>query len=450
MAKTINMQPITRMEGHGRVVIQLDDAGNVDDAKFHVLALRGFEKFCQGRPVEEMPRIVNRICGICPWNHHLASVKATDRIFGVTPPTTAVKLRRLAQHLSWIPDKLLHFYFLAAPDFVLGPESDPGTRNVFGIVAAAPDLAKKVVHMRQDGAMLLEEWLGKVIHPVAAVPGGFSKPLLEDERKNFLERTMAQLEFAKFTIKFAKEEIFPKYLDTVKILGVINTGFIGTVTEDGTHDIYDGNIRLMRADGTYDDFTYEEYTDHIGEHIEPWSYAKMPFAKNWANGEFSLDLDNPKGIYRSNALSRINVCDRMSTPEAQMELEHFRSQFGRPAQLTLLYHWARLIELVNNCEAAVQLLEDPEITDWNIRTTVAAKAGRGVGCVEAPRGTLIHDYTADDQGFITDVNMIVGTTHNQAPINMSVKQAAQLVIKDGTYDEGALNKIAMAIRAYDP
>ncbi len=450
MAKTINMQPITRMEGHGRVVIQLDDAGNVDDAKFHVLALRGFEKFCQGRPVEEMPRIVNRICGICPWNHHLASVKATDKIFGVTPPPTAVKLRRLAQHLSWIPDKLLHFYFLAAPDFVLGPESDPGTRNVFGIVAAAPDLAKKVVHMRQDGAMLLEEWLGKVIHPVAAVPGGFSKPLLEDERKNFLERTMAQLEFAKFTIKFAKEEIFPKYLDTVKVLGVINTGFIGTVTEDGAHDIYDGNIRLMRADGTYDDFTYEEYTDHIGEHIEPWSYAKMPFAKNWANGEFSLDLDNPKGIYRSNALSRINVCDRMSTPEAQMELEHFRGQFGRPAQLTLLYHWARLIELVNNCEAAVRLLEDPEITDWNIRTTVAPKAGRGVGCVEAPRGTLIHDYTADDQGFITDVNMIVGTTHNQAPINMSVKQAAQLVIKDGTYDEGALNKIAMAIRAYDP
>jgi F420-non-reducing hydrogenase large subunit len=450
MGKTINFQPITRIEGHARVAVHLDDAGNVDDAKFHVLALRGFEKFCEGRPVEEMPRIVNRICGICPWNHHLASVKATDKIFGATPPPTAQKLRRLAQHLSWIPDKLLHFYFLAAPDFVIGPDADPAIRNVVGIVGAAPDLAKQVVHMRQDGAMVLEEWLGKVIHPVAAVPGGFTRPLLEEERQNYLERTKKQLEFAQFTIKFAKENVFPQYLDTVKALGVINTGFIGTVTEDGTHDIYDGNIRLMKPDGTYDDFTYEEYTDYIGEHIEPWSYAKMPFAKRWAGGEFSLDLDDPKGVYRSNALARINVCDRMSTPEAQKELEEFRSQFGRPAQLTLLYHWARLIELVNNCEVAVGLLEDPEITGWDVRQKVEIRAGRGVGCVEAPRGTLIHDYTGDDQGFITSVNLIVGTTHNQAPINMSVKQAAQMLIKDGTYDEGALNKIAMSIRAYDP
>jgi len=450
MGKVINIQPITRIEGHARVVVQLDDAGNVDDAKFHVFALRGFEKFCEGRPVEEMPRIVNRICGICPWNHHLASVKATDKIFGVTPTPTAVKLRRLAQHLAYIPDKLLHFYFLAAPDFVLGPDTDPATRNVVGIALANPELAKKVVHMRQESAMVLEKWLGKVIHPVAAVPGGFSRPLLEEERKNFLEKTKEQFEFAKFTIKFAKEEVFPKYLDTVKVLGVIKTGFIGTVTEDGTHDIYDGKIRLMKPDGNYDDFVYEEYTDHIGEQIEPWTYPKMPFAKKWANGEFSLDLENPKGIYRSNALARINTCDRMSTPEAQKELEHFRDQFERPAQLTLLYHWARLIELVNNCERSIELLEDPEITGRDIRTPVELKAGHGVGCVEAPRGTLIHDYTGDENGFITKANMIVGTTHNQAPINMSVKQAAQEVIKGGAYDQGALNKIEMAIRAYDP
>jgi F420-non-reducing hydrogenase large subunit len=450
MATTINIQPITRIEGHARVVIQLDDAGNVDEAKFHVFALRGFEKFCEGRPVEEMPRIVNRICGICPWNHHLASVKATDGVFGVTPPPTAVKLRRLAQHLSWIPDKLLHFYFLAAPDFVMGPDCDPATRNVVGIAMANPELAKKVVHMRQEGAMVLESWLGKVIHPVAAVPGGFTRPLLEEERKEYLEKTKEQLEFAKFSIQYAKEEVFPKYLDTVKELGVITSGFIGTVTADGTHDIYDGQIRLMKPDGTYDQFTYEEYTDYIGEHIEPWSYSKMPFAKKWDNGEFSLDLDNPKGIYRSNALARINVCDQMSTPEAQKELEHFRSQFGRPAQLTLLYHWARLIELVNCCETAIQLLEDPEITGRDIRTKVEVKGGRGVGCVEAPRGTLIHDYTADDNGLITKVNLIVGTTHNQAPINMSVKQAARMVIKSGQYDQGVLNTIEMAIRAYDP
>jgi F420-non-reducing hydrogenase large subunit len=450
MGTTINVQPITRIEGHARVSIQLDDAGNVSDAKFHVMALRGFEKFCEGRPVEEMPRIVNRICGICPWNHHLASVKAVDLIFGATLPPTAVKLRRLAQHLAWIPDKLLNFYFLAAPDFVLGPDTDPATRNVVGIALANPELAKKVVHYRQQGAMLLEEWLGKVIHPVAAVAGGFSRPLLDDERQRFLAQTKEQLEFAKFTIDFAKKEVFPKYLDAVKTLGVINTGFIGTVTDDGTHDIYDGKVRLMKPDGTYDDFAYEEYTDHLGEHMESWSYVKMPFAKKWAEGQFSMDLENPVGIYRSNALSRINVCDQMGTPEAQKELDHFREQFGRPAQLTLLYHWARLIELVNNCERAIELLEDPEITGRDIRTTVEVKAGEGVGCVEAPRGTLIHHYAGDENGLITKANLIVGTTHNQAPINMSVKQAARSLIKNGTYDQGILNQVEMAIRAYDP
>jgi len=450
MGKTITIQPITRIEGHARVAIELDDAGDVSDARFHVMALRGFEKFCEGRPVEEMPRIVNRICGICPWNHHLASVKAADAVFGVEPPPTAVKLRRLAQHLAWIPDKLLHFYFLAAPDFVLGPDADPSVRNVIGIAKEAPELAKKVVHYRYRGAMLLERWLGKVIHPVAAVVGGFSRPLLEKERQEFLAETREQFEFAKFSIVHARTAIFPKYLETAKTLGVIDTGFIGTVTDDGTHDIYDGKIRLMRPDGTFDDFGYDEYTDHIGEHIEPWSYAKMPFAKKWADGEFSMDLDHPVGIYRSNALSRINVCDRISTPEAQKELELFREQFGCPTQLTLLYHWARLIELVNNCERAIELLEDPDITDRDIRTPVEVKAGEGVGCVEAPRGTLIHHYAGDAEGLITKANLIVGTTHNQAPINMSIKQAASGLIKGGVYDQGILNTVEMAIRAYDP
>jgi F420-non-reducing hydrogenase large subunit len=450
MGKTINIQPITRIEGHARVTIELDDAGQVADARFHVMALRGFEKFCEGRPVEEMPRIVNRICGICPWNHHLASVKAADGVFGAEPPPTAVKLRRLAQNLAWIPDKLLHFYFLAAPDFVLGPEADPSVRNVIGIAKAAPELAKKVVAHRYQGAMVLEKWLGKVIHPVAAVAGGFSRPLLEEERQEFLAATREQLEFARYSIDYAKTEVFPKYLDAVETLGVINSGFIGTVTEDGTHEIYDGKIRLMRPDGEFDDFPYEAYTEHIGEHVEPWSYAKMPFAKRWDDGEFSMDLEEPKGIYRANALSRINVCERMSTPLAQQELELFREQFGRPAQLTLLYHWARLIELVSNCERAIELLEDPEITGRDIRTQVEVKAGEGVGCVEAPRGTLIHHYVGDDAGMIASANLIVGTTHNQAPINMSVKQAASTLIQDADYDQGMLNKVEMAIRAYDP
>lgn len=448
MSTVINIQPVTRIEGHSRVAIHLDQNGDVADAKFHVTALRGFEKFTEGRLVEDMPRIVARICGICPWNHHLASAKATDKVFGVTIPPTAEKLRRLAQHFSWIPDKLLHFYFLAAPDFIMGLNSDPSTRNVVGIALQNPELAKKIVHMRHQAALVLEKWLGKVIHPMAAVPGGFSKPLAEEQRVEFLNQMREQLEFAKFTIKFAKESIFPKYMDTVKTLGVITTGFIGTVREDGTHDIYDGKLRLMKPDGAYDDFTYDAYTDYLAEHVEPWSYAKMPYAKKW--GGFSMDLDKPVGIYRSNALSRINVCDRIPGDEAQKELEEFRKNFGRPAQYTLLYHWARLIELVSNCEEAIKLLEDPEITGYDIRAVVNVKGGHGIGCVEAPRGTLIHDYTADDNGLITSVNLIVGTTHNQAPINMSIKQAAKLVIQKGKYDEGALNHIEAAIRAYDP
>jgi F420-non-reducing hydrogenase large subunit len=256
------------------------------------------------------------------------------------------------------------------------------------------------------------------------------------------------LEFAKFSIKMAKEDVFPKYLDAVKTLGVINTGFLGMVTDDGTLNLYDGKLRMMQPDGTYEDFACDQYTDYIGEHIEPWSYLKFPYMKK--AGGLDMDLDNPKGVYRTNTLARINVADKIATPLAQAELEYFRNEFGRPAQQTLLYHWARLIELLYNAEHMVELLNDPEITSTDIRKKVEPKAMRGVGCVEAPRGTLIHDYETDEKGLIKDINLIVGTTHNNAPINMSVKRTAIDVIKDGKYDQGILNRLEMAIRAYDP
>jgi F420-non-reducing hydrogenase large subunit len=257
------------------------------------------------------------------------------------------------------------------------------------------------------------------------------------------------LEFAKFSIAFAKKDIFPKYLDTVKALGVINTGFLGTVTDDGALNLYDGKLRLMRQDGSYEDFAYDQYTNFISEKIEDWSYLKFPHAKSWGEG-FSMDIDDPKGIYRTNSLARINVADKISTPLAQKEFEEFRAAFGRPAQLTLLYHWARLIELLYNAEHVVDLLNDPDITSKETRVPVTPRAARAVGCVEAPRGTLIHDYETDEKGIVTNVNLIVGTTHNNAPINMSVNQAAKTLIKDGNYDQGILNKVEMAIRAYDP
>ena len=448
MAKTLVIQPVTRIEGHAKVTIQLDDGGNVDTARVNVIELRGFERFCIGRPVEDMPRITPRICGVCPWSHHLASAKACDAVFGVVPPPAGRKLRELCNSLAYMEEHILHFYFLAGADFLLGPSADYSVRNVIGILQAAPDVARRVVRVRHMCAHMLEILAGKPIHPQAAVPGGFSKPLAAGERDDLAKMAEEGLELAKFSIAFAKENVFPKYLDVVKSLGVITTGFLGTVSDNGALNLYDGKLRLMKPDGSFEEFPYDRYTEFIAEHIEPWTYLKFPYAKKW--GGFSMDEGKTAGIYRTNTLARLNVCDRIDTPLAQAELEEFRQKFGRPAQLTLLYHWARLIELLYNAENAVRLLADPEITSPETRVKVTPRAARGVGCVEAPRGTLIHDYETDADGMLTNVNLIVGTTHNNAPINMSVTQAAKGLIRGGNYDQGILNTVEMSIRAYDP
>ncbi|UCF09814.1 MAG: Ni/Fe hydrogenase subunit alpha [Candidatus Bipolaricaulota bacterium] len=448
MAKTITIAPVTRIEGHAKVTINLDDAGNVADTYVNVVELRGFEKFCVGRPVEELPRIVTSICGVCPWSHHLASAKANDAIFGVEPPPTGRKLRELCNAVAFTEEHILHFFFLAGPDYVMGPDADYSIRNVLGILQADRELGRRVVRARHLGSRMLGILSGKSIHPVTAVPGGFSKPLAERDRDRLASMAQEVLDFAKFAIGYAKEEIFPNYAEEIRDLGTIETGFLGTVAEDGSLDLYDGRLRLMKPDGTAEDFAYDQYDDVIVEHVEPWSYLKFPYIRAW--GEFSMDIDRPVGIYRTNTLARLNVADRISTPLAQAELEAYRKAFGRPVQQTLRYNHARLIELLYNAELAVQLLEDPAITGRDTRVPVTPRAARGVGCVEAPRGTLIHDYQTDDEGMVTDVNLIVGTTHNNAPINMSVNQAAKRLISAGVYDETILNKIEMAIRAYDP
>jgi F420-non-reducing hydrogenase large subunit len=448
MSKELVIEPVTRIEGDAKVVIKLDDKGNVTDARMHVLELRGFEQFCIGRPVEELPLITPRICGVCPWAHHIASAKATDAVFGVTPPEAGTKLRKLAYLGDKVMDFILHFYILSGPDFVMGPDADYKERSVFGIAKANPDLAKKVIHNHHLAHKLVMMLSGRRIHPVAAVPGGWTKPLKEEDRVKGLEMAKELLGFAQFSINLAKNDIFPKYIDLVKNLAVINTGFLGLVREDGTHAIYDGKLRMMQADGSYEDFAPENYLDYIAEHVEPWSYCKFPYYKK--AGKLVMDPDNPVGVYRVNTLARINVCDKMATPLAQKELEEFRKQFGRPAQQTLLYHWARLIELLTASEQAVQLLEDPAITNKNTRVAVKPRAGRGIGVVEASRGTLIHDYETDENGMVTDVNLIVATCQNNAAINMSILKAAKDLIKGGKYDQGILNKIEMVIRPYDP
>ncbi len=447
MGKTLTIQPVTRIEGHAKITIQLNDAGNVEDARVQVIELRGFEQFCMGKPVEEMPRITTRICGVCPWSHHLASAKATDAVFGVKPPPAGEKLRRLCNSIAYMEEHILHFYVLAGPDFVMGPTAEYPVRNIIGMIGAVPEIATRVVKVRHMCAKMLELIAGKSIHPAAAVPGGFSRPLKPEERDHLLPMAEEALELAKFTIAFAKSDIFPKYLDVVKSIGIITSGFLGTVTDDGALDLYDGKLRLMDADGAFEDFNTSDYTDYIGEHIEDWTYLKFPYAKK--KGPFLLESGAPS-LYRVNSLARINVADYIPTPLAQKELEIFRASFGRPAQLTLLYHWARLIELLHNAEIAVELLKDPEITSREIRTPVTPRAARGIGVVEAPRGTLIHDYTTDEQGLLTHVNLIVGTCQNNSAINLAVKQAAQTLIKDGVYDQGILNMVEMTIRAHDP
>lgn len=447
MGKTLVIQPVSRIEGHAKVTIQLDDAGNVADTRVNVIELRGFERFCVGKPVEEMPRITTRICGVCPWSHHLASAKATDAVFGVEPPPAGRKLRQLCNSIAYMEEHILHFYILAGPDFVMGPDADYPVRNVIGMVGAVPEIARRVVKVRHMCAKMLELIAGKAIHPAAAVPGGFSRPLSPSERDSLLPMAEEALELAKFTISFAKESIFPKYLDVVKTVGTITSGFLGTVTDDGALDLYDGKLRMMYADGAYDEFDTDDYADYIGEHVEPWTYLKFPYAKK--KGPFALE-DNAPSLYRVNSLARINVADYITTPLAQKELEEFRGAFGRPAQLTLLYHWARLIELLHNAEMVVDLLKDPQITSRETRASVTPRAARGVGVVEAPRGTLIHDYTTDEDGLLTHVNLLVATCQNNSAINLSVKQAAQTLIKNGQYDQGTLNTVEMAIRAYDP
>ena len=449
MDRIIRIEPLTRIEGHASITIRLDHEGNVRDTRLVISSFRGFEKFIQGRPAEEVPRIVTRICGICPWMHHLAACKAVDACFGLTPPRAGRAIRELCHLLAHIGDKILHFFFMAAPDFVMGPESPYSVRNIMAMVKQAPELANRVAEMRRLSQQMLESFAGKAIHPVAGVVGGFSKPMTDEERKGLLEGAYTLLDFALFALSHAKESIFSRHEELIAQLGTIETGFLGTVDREGNLRLYHGRLRLMKADGSVTEFSPDEYSDHISEHLVPWSYAKMPYAKVWGEG-FSLAPDAPRGIYRTNTLARLNIADRISTPRAQEALEEFRERFGRPAQNTLLFHWARLIELIYVCERAIEILTDHEITDPEVRTPAVPRAGRGVGCVEAPRGTLIHDYLTDESGCIVKANMIVGTTHNVAPMNLSVAQAARSLIRRGKIDQGLLNRIEMAVRAYDP
>ncbi|MDD5092932.1 MAG: Ni/Fe hydrogenase subunit alpha [Dehalococcoidia bacterium] len=452
--KKISIDPVTRLEGHGKIEIFLDDAGEVANAYVQIPELRGFEKFCEGRLVEDLPQITERICGVCPEAHHMASVKAVDAVFQVDPPPAGKMLRELLYSAFYVADHTTHFYILSGPDFVIGPEAPPAERNILGIIAKLPEVALKVVQTRQMGHEIIEMVGGRKVHPCGAIPGGMSHGLKEDQRKQIEEMGRSMLEFAKLTIKVFDDVVLANkaYVDMILSEEYTHrTYYMGLVDEKNRVNFYDGKVRVVDPNGKeFIKYSPNEYLEHIAEGVEPWSYLKFPYLKNV--GWKGLTDGIESGVYRATPLSRLNAADGMATPLAQEQYERMYATLGgKPVHATLATHWARIIELLYAAERLMELVTDPEITSPNYRVIPTATPKEGVGIVEAPRGTLTHHYVTDEHGVVQRANLIVGTTNNNAAISMSVKKAAQGLIKGGkTVTEGLLNRIEMAFRAYDP
>ena len=454
MVKKVTIDPITRLEGHGRIEIFLDDDGDVSSAFLQVPELRGFEKFCQGRLAEEMPRLTPKICGVCPTAHHMASGKALDDLFHVDPPPAAKKIRELVNSAFMAEDHTLHFFFLGGPDFIVGPQAPAGERNILGVIKKVGlEAGKKVIDMRKKLRNVITKQGGKVIHPVCNLPGGVSKGVSEEDREEYIQTGKEAVEFAKFCLK-AFEDIVLKNKDYVDIIvGDIyrhETYYMGLVDENNKVNFYDGDIRVVDPEGNeFVKFKPREYLNNIEEHVERWSYIKFPYLKDVGWKGFVDGKDS--GVYRVAPLARLNASDGMATPLAQEEYEKMYEVLGgKPAHNTLAYHWARLVELLYAAERFLELAEDEEILDPNIRNIPTAEPDEGIGVVEAPRGTLYHHYKTDKNGIITDVNLIVATVNNAAAISMSIEKAAKGLIKGGEVSDGLLNMVEMAFRAYDP
>ncbi len=453
--KHIKIDPITRLEGHGKIDIFLNDEGEVENCYFLVPELRGFEKFCQGRPVEEMPRITTRLCGVCPEAHHMASAKACDAVYHVDPPSTGRKLRELLYNVFFAGDHTLHFYALGGPDFIVGPDAPAAQRNILGVIAkVGVEIGKKVIRMREHHSEIMQLLGGKKVHQVTSLPGGVTKGLTEEERKGVEKRILEMVEFAKFTIQ-AFDDIVLKnkaYVDLIlSETYALRSYSIGLVDENNKVNFYDGMARIVDPEGKeLAKYAPSEYLDHIAEHVEPWTYLKFPYLKKVGWKGFVEGKES--GVYRATPQSRLNAADGMATPLAQAEYEKMHDTLGgKPVHATLATHWARVIELLYATEKALELIRDPEITGEKIRIVPTETPTEGVGIVEAPRGILTHHYVTDERGLVKKANLIVGTTNNNAPISMSIKKAAQGLITKGTeITDGTLNKIEMAFRSYDP
>jgi NAD-reducing hydrogenase large subunit len=440
--RKITINPVSRVEGHGKVVIHLDAEGEVEGAQFHVTQFRGYERFCEGRPFEEMPVITQRICGICPVSHQLASAKACDAILGVEIPETAKLLRDLEHMGQFIQSHALHFFYLASPDLLLGWDSDPAKRNVIGVIGAFPDLAKKGIRLRKFGQEIIKALGGKKVHPAFAVPGGVMNPLAKEDRDNLLTGFEEAYETAQIGLDFIKGWV-EKNLKEVRRFATYPSNYAGLMDEQGCPNMYDGKFRVVGPDRkVLAEFNPSQYLDFIAEHVEPWSYLKFPFFK---------PQGYPDGCYRVGPLGRVNAADAMSTPRADQALRAYRdlARDGLEGS-TLMYHYTRMIELLNCLERAEVLFKNPGICGKDIRITADPSNEEGVGVIEAPRGTLIHHYQVDKHGAIRKANLIVATGHNNIAMNRSVELVAKEYIHRGEVREGFLNRVEGAIRCYDP
>jgi NAD-reducing hydrogenase large subunit len=439
----ITIEPVTRIEGHARVTIHLNDAGAVEQTYLHVDEFRGVEKFCEGRPYFEMTHLTQRICGICPVSHHLASAKAADGVAGVKPPRPALLLRELLHMGQMVQSHSLHFFHLAAPDLIFGFDADPATRNVIGIIQANPQLALKAVALRRYGQQIIQRLGGKRVHPNLCVPGGVNAPLGVADRDAIAAEREVMLGYALEAIAIAKS-LLGADPELTRTFASFPTAYMGLVDDAGGLQLYDGQIRMRDAQGKLAaQFDAAEYRQHVAEHVERWSFLKFPYNK---------ELGWPQGVYRVGPLARLNVADRMGTPLAEQEFQLFRQLGGGgPVEGSLYYHYARLIELLHCLEKIGLLLDDPDILSNDIRSYPPAQlAGHGVGVIEAPRGTLFHEYWADADGLLTRVNLIVATGNNNWAMNEAAGMVARRFVDGTKLTEGMLNRVEAAIRCYDP
>ncbi len=455
MSRRIRIDPITRLEGHGKIEIFLDDDGAVKDCYFQIPELRGFERFVVGRPIEELPRIVTRICGVCPASHHMASAKAVDGCFGGEVPPLAHKLREMYYNAHYIHSHIAHFYALAAPDFVLGPDADPAVRNILGVVAKVGlGIGGAVIKARAQAQDIQKILGGRSTHPVWCLPGGVSKGLSTAELEQVRPMVAELYDFAQFSLKLFRDVVLgnPAYVDLI-LNGpyTLQVQSMGLVDAENAPNFYHGKVRVVDCQGKeLYKYAPAEYFEYVAEHVEPWSYLKFPFLKKRGWKGFVEGVDS--SLYTATPLARLNVADRMATPRAQEAYEEmFKTLGGKPCQALLAAHWARLVEMVQNAETLQRFCADPEITGDRYRVVPKQITGEGVGIVEAMRGTLTHHYTCDEKGVCTSANLIVGTTNNNAPIHMVTRKAAAALIKPGVEPtQGVLNMVEMAFRAFDP